>query len=145
MTTRDKMLWTIAAIALVGCFLTARGGIVNVHVVERQPEVHNIHVIVPGILVTMTLHLVPARCFHNSSSDLQQWLPVVRAVSDSLSKMPDTVLVEVTDPQEHVLVRKSGGSLITDVNDANENVHVSVPVRMLRDTAEIVAAKQTRN
>jgi len=142
MTTREKVLWTIAGIALVGCFLTARGGIVNVHVVQRQPEVHNIHVIVPGILVTLTLHMVPSRCFRDSGSDLRQWLPVVRATSDSFAKMPDTVLVEVTDPRERVVVRKSGGSLVTDVNDADENVHVSVPVRTLRDTAEILASKQ---
>lgn len=143
MTTRDKVLWAVAGIALVGCLLTARSGVVNVHVVERQPEVHNIHVIVPGILVTTTLHFIPARCFHDSGSDVRQWLPVVRAAADSFAKMPDTVLVEVTDPQEHVVVRKSGGSLITDVNDQDENVHVSVPVRTLRATAEILAAKQT--
>jgi hypothetical protein len=40
-------------------------------------------------------------------------------------------LVEVTSPHEKVSIVKRGDSLIIDVDDANETVHISVPLKVV--------------
>jgi hypothetical protein len=55
-------------------------------------------------------------------------LPIIDAAIPALNDAPDGVLVEVKDPGEHVLITKHGGSIVVDVNDTDETVHVSVPL-----------------
>jgi hypothetical protein len=40
-------------------------------------------------------------------------------------------LVEVTSPHENVSIVKRGDSLVIDVDEANESVHVSVPLKLV--------------
>jgi hypothetical protein len=59
---------------------------------------------------------------------MREALPIIDAAIPALNDTPDGVLVEVRDPGEHVVVTKRGGSIIVDVNDPDETVHVSVPL-----------------
>ena len=49
------------------------------------------------------------------------------------------MLVEVSDPGEHVLITKSGGSIVIDVNDPGDEVHVSVPLRAAQSSIHQIA------
>jgi hypothetical protein len=46
----------------------------------------------------------------------------------------------VKKPGQRVEVEKSGGSIIVDVDDASETVHVSAPIRAISSTVDQLAA-----
>jgi hypothetical protein len=50
------------------------------------------------------------------------------------------VLVDVQEPGEQIEVAKSGSSIVVDVNDEGETVHISTPVRAISSTVEQLAA-----
>jgi hypothetical protein len=85
-------------------------------------------VFVPAALVPAALHFVPRHHFADSSHDMREALPIIDAAIPALKDTPDGVLVEVRDPGEHVVVTKRGGSIVVDVNDPDETVHVSLPL-----------------
>ena len=49
--------------------------------------------------------------------------------------------VEVDQAGQHVRVSESGGSVIVDVDDPNETVHVSAPLRAIGSTLEELGNK----
>jgi hypothetical protein len=59
---------------------------------------------------------------------MREALPIIDAAIPALNDSPDGILVEVKNPGEHVVVTKRGGSIVVDVNDPDETVHVSVPL-----------------
>jgi hypothetical protein len=63
----------------------------------------------------------------------------IRAALDGLRDSDDVVLVEVNEPGQHVEVVKSGGSIVVDVDDAGETVHVSAPIRAISSTVDQLA------
>jgi hypothetical protein len=114
---------------LVGGAALSSEGFIQVKVHEKQPDGKNISLIVPAALVPMTLKFVPRSRLAEASANLREYMPVIDAAIPALEDCPDGVLVEVVDPGEHVLVTKIGGSIVVDVNDAEDTVHVSVPLR----------------
>jgi hypothetical protein len=114
--------------ALVGGAALCSEGFIYVNVQEKDPSGTHLHVLVPAALVPTTLRFIPKHHFADSSKDLRTALPIIDAAIPALDECPDGLLVEVADPGEHVLVRKIGGSIIVDVNDAGDVVHVSVPL-----------------
>jgi hypothetical protein len=48
--------------------------------------------------------------------------------------------VEVNSHGQHVRVVKSGGSLVVDVKNEEESVHVSAPIRAISSAVEELAA-----
>ncbi len=72
-------------------------------------------------------------------------MPVIRAALDGLRESDDVVLVEVKEPDQHVEVEKLGGSIIVDVDDAGETVHVSAPLRAISDTVEQLADADSKS
>ena len=70
-------------------------------------------------------------------------MAITDAALPALEQCPDGVFVEVVDPGEHVVIAKSGSSIIVDVNDPDETVHVAVPLRAAESAIhEIAAANQ---
>jgi hypothetical protein len=114
--------------ALVGGAALSTEGFIYVNVQEKHPGGTHVHVFVPAALVPTALHFVPRRHFMDSSHDMREALPIIDAAIPALNDAPDGVLVEVKDPGEHVLITKHGGSIVVDVNDSDETVHVSVPL-----------------
>jgi hypothetical protein len=134
-----KIALGMAGMALAGVGILCSEGMVQVKVIEKEPEGHHINVIAPAVLCPLAAHFVPRRELAHASRQIEPWLPVVRAALDGLRDTGDVVLVEVKEPDEHVTVAKSGGSIVVDVDDSGETVHVSTPIRAISSTVEQIA------
>jgi hypothetical protein len=126
--------------ALVTGAALSSEGFINVRVDEKEADGHHIHLIVPAALVPVGLRFVPREHLVEASQNLRANMPIIDAALPALEQCPDGVLVEVTDPGEHVLVAKVGGSIVIDVNDADDVVHVSVPLRAAESAIHQIAA-----
>jgi hypothetical protein len=135
-----KVALGIAGTALAGVGLICSEGMIEVNVVEKQPEAHHVYVLAPAMLVPIGMHFVPSRHLGRASAQLQPWMPTIRAALDQLRAGEDVTLVDVKEPGEHVVVAKEGGSVVVDVTDKDETVHVSAPIRAIESTIEQVAA-----
>lgn len=125
--------------ALIAGAAASSEGFIHVKVNEKHPGGTHLNLIVPAALVPATLSFVPRRHLAHASEDLRQVLPIIDAAVPALEDCPDGVLVEVSDPGEHVLITKSGGSVVVDVNDSDDTVHVSVPLRVAQSSIHQIA------
>jgi hypothetical protein len=128
----------MGAVVVGGAMLSSEG-FIHVQVHEKQANGSNVRLIVPAAIVPMALEFVPSRHLARASAQLRPYLPIVEAAIPALEDCPDGVLVEVIDLQEHVMVAKSGGSIVVDVKDSNETVHVAVPLRAARNSIHEIA------
>jgi len=135
-----KIALGIVGTALAGVGVLCSEGMIEVKVVERQPEVHHVYVIAPAMLVPIGMHFAPQRDLSRAAAQIRPWLPTIRAALDQLRETDDVTLVEVKEPGEHVRVAKEGGSIVVDVQDEDETVHVSTPIRAISSTIEQLAA-----
>jgi hypothetical protein len=135
-----KIALGLAGTAVVGVGLLCSEGFVNVNVVEKRPQGHHVHVIAPAIIAPIAIHFAPKQNMAQASEEIRPWLPAIRAGLDQLRECDDVVFVEVKDPHEHVRVAKRGGSIVVDVDDEGETVHVSTPIRAISSTVEQLAA-----
>jgi hypothetical protein len=135
-----KIALGIVGTAVAGVGVLCSEGMIEVKVVERQPEVHHVYVIAPAMLVPIGMHFAPQRDLSHAAAQIRPWLPTIRAALDQLRESDDVTLVEVKEPGEHVRVAKEGGSIVVDVQDENETVHVSTPIRAISSTIEQLAA-----
>jgi hypothetical protein len=140
MIVLGKVALGIAGVAAAGVGLICSEGMIEVNVVERQPEAHHVYVLAPAAVVPMAVHFIPSHEFGHASAELQPWMPSIRAALDQLREVDDLTVVDVTEPGQHVVVAKKGGSVVVDVNDRDETVHVSAPLRAISSTIEQVAA-----
>lgn len=115
-------------------------GFISVRVHEKQADGTHLSLIVPAALVPATLHFVPRSHLKEASANIRPYLPIIDAAIPALEECPDGVFVEVSEPDEHVLIRKSGGSIVIDVNDHDDIVHVSVPLRAAQSSIHQIAA-----
>ena len=130
--------------ALVAGAALSSEGFIQVKVHEKQAGGTHLNLIVPAALVPASLHFVPRENLKDAAREIRPWLPVIDAAIPALEECPDGVLVEVKDPGEHVLIQKSGGSVVIDVNDHDDIVHVSVPLRAAQSSIhQIAEANQT--
>lgn len=135
-----KIALGLAGTAVVGVGLLCSEGFVNVNVVEKRPQGHHVHVIAPAIIAPIAIHFAPKQNMAQASEEIRPWLPAIRAGLDQLRECDDVVFVEVKDPHEHVRIAKRGGSIVVDVDDEGETVHVSTPIRAISSTVEQLAA-----
>ena len=135
-----KVALGLVGTAVAGVGLLCSEGFVEVNVVEKQPEAHHIFVVAPAMLAPIGMHFVPKHHLAQAAREVRPYLPVIRAALDGLRDADDVTLVEVTEPDEQVTVVKEGGSIIVDVKDKDETVHVSVPIRAMSSTIEELAA-----
>jgi hypothetical protein len=131
---------SIVGTAVVGGAMLCSEGMLHVKVHEKQADGTNISLVVPAALIPMTLRFVPDRHLAHASAQLRRYMPAIDAALPVLEDCPDGVLVEVIDPGEHVLVQKRGGSIVVDVNDAEDVVHVAVPLRAVHSAIHEIAA-----
>jgi hypothetical protein len=125
--------------AMVAGVAISSEGFITVKVHEKQKDGIHLSLIVPAALVPATLHFVPREHLREASQDLRQNMPIIDAAIPALEDTPDGVFVEVSEPGEHVLVQKSGGSIVVDVNDDNDIVHVSMPLRAAQASIHQIA------
>jgi hypothetical protein len=115
-------------------------GFIHVRVHEKGVDGKNINLIVPAAAVPVTLRFVPREHLAEASENVRPYLPIIDAAIPALEQAPDGVLVEVVDRDDHVLISKRGGSLVIDVNDREDVVHVSVPLRAAQSAVHEIAA-----
>jgi hypothetical protein len=135
-----KVALGIAGTALAGLGLICSEGMIEVNVVEKHPEAHHVYVLAPAMLVPIGTHFIPSRKLTQAAAEIKPWMPTIRAALDQLRTGEDITLVDVREPGQHVLVTKNGGSVVVDVTDDDEIVHVSTPIRAIESTIEQVAA-----
>jgi len=135
----------VMSTALIGGAALCSEGFIHVKVHEKQPGGTHLNLIVPAALVPATLTFVPRRHLVHASAQLHECLPIIDAAVPALEDAPDGVLVEVSQPGEHVLVSKSGGSVVVDVNDHGDEVHVSVPLRAAQSSIHEIAEANAEN
>ena len=140
MVLLGKIALGIAGTALAGVSLLCSEGMIQVKVIEKRPEGHHIRVIAPAPLLPIGMHFAPKDGISDASAEIQPWLPTIRAALAQSRDCDDFALVEVRDPGRQVRVAKSGGSLVVDVNDEEESVHVSAPIRAMSSAVEELAA-----
>jgi hypothetical protein len=130
--------------AVVGGAMLCSEGFMSIKVHEKQPGGTNVYVVLPAAIVPAALEFVPNHHLAKASEQVQQYMPIIDAALPALEECPDGVLVEVVDPNEHVLVTKKGGSVVVDVNDSTEVVHVAVPLRAAMSTLHEIAEANGR-
>lgn len=129
--------------ALIAGAAVSSEGFIHVKVHEKRSGGTHLNLIVPAALVPATLAFIPKRHLEKNSEQLREVLPIIDAAVPALEDSPDGVLVEVTQPGEHVMVSKSGGSVVVDVNDHDDEVHVSVPLRAAQSSIHEIAEAHT--
>jgi hypothetical protein len=135
-----KIALGIVGTAVAGVGLLCSEGMIEVKVVERAPEAHHVYVIAPAMLVPIGMHFAPGRDLSRAAAEIKPWLPTIRAALEQLRDTEDVTLVEVRQPGQHVRVTKEGGSIVVDVEDHDDTVHVSTPIRAISSTIEQLAA-----
>ena len=135
-----KMALGMAGVGLAGATALCSEGLVHVKVVEKKPQGLHIHVIAPAMLAPMAVHLAPRRDLADAAREIRLYMPVIRAALDGLRDSDDVVFVEVKEGGERVQVSKSGSSIVVDVDDVGETVHVSTPIRAISSAVEQLAA-----
>jgi len=134
-----KIVLGMAGTALAGVGVLCSEGMVQVKVIEKHPQGHHINVIAPAVLGPIAVHFVPRHNLADASRQIKPYLPTVRAALDALRDADDVVFVEVKERDQHVQVAKSGGSIVVDVDDPDETVHVSTPIRAISSVIEQLA------
>jgi hypothetical protein len=135
-----KIALGIAGVGLAGTGILCSEGIVYVKVIEKQPQGLHLHVIAPAMLAPIAVRLTPRHDLAQAAREIQPYMPAIRAALDGLRDSDDLVFVEVKEAGEHVEVAKSGGSIVVDVDDAEDTVHVSTPIRAMSSTVNQLAA-----
>jgi hypothetical protein len=131
--------------ALIAGGIVSSQGFVHVRVVEKKANGTHLRLVLPAMAVPIALRLVPSGHLEEAARNVRPWLPAINAAASGLADCPDVPLVEVTEPGQHVSVVKSGDSLVVDVNDRNDIVHVAVPLATVRSAAIIVAERGSPN
>ena len=140
-----KIVLGIAGVGLVGAGILCSEGIVYVKVIEKKPQGLHLHIIAPAMLAPIAVRFTPRRDLAKATQEIQHYMPVIRAALDGLRHSDDIVFVEVKEPGEHVKVAKSGGSIVVDVDDAGDTVHVSTPIRAMSSTINQLAAANSNS
>ena len=124
------------AAAGVGALLTGSyvysQGLIRVSVHEKRAGGEHIRLAVPGAIVPLALAFVPAREIgRRLPPEARQHLPVVEAALGELQKLPDCTLVQVDGPGEHVRIRVQDHRMVVDVDDHEDEVHITLPLSSL--------------
>lgn len=141
MTLLTKVGAGLLGAALVAGGIVCSQGFIHVRVEAKQADGPHIRLVLPAMAVPFALHFVPGRHVWESAADLRPWLPAIEAAASGLAEAPSGPLVQVSEPGQVVNVAKDGGALVIDVEDPDETVHVSMPLRTLRSAANVIAER----
>jgi hypothetical protein len=90
-----KIGLALVGTAVAGAGILCSEGMVEVKVVERQPESHHVYVIAPAMLMPIGAHFAPKEQMAQASAQVRPWLPTIRAALGGLRDCDDFTLVEV--------------------------------------------------
>lgn len=130
----------LLATAIVASTAICNEGFIHVHVREKQPGGTHLYFLVPAVLALAGMKFEPEQGLQDVAANLRPWLPAIRAATDALSRCPDVALVEVSGPKQHLRIAKSRGAIEVEVDDPEETIYVSVPLRAARSVVEGLSA-----
>lgn len=128
-----------ATVLLAGTY-TFREGLVRVDVDETHAHGSHVHVWAPAAVIPMAVHFVPRSKMEEAGERAGQYMPIVHAIAKELQKYPEAELVEVRDGNDHVHIRTHNGTLLIDVEEPGEHVHVACPLSTIDDVSRELAA-----
>lgn len=141
---RNILLGMLSIVLLTGLVAYSEGAVmVSVH--EKKPEGTRLWLPVPALMVEVGMRFVPARHLRDASARIRPWLPAIRAASTELERCPDVTLVEVESRTEHVQISKRADTLLIDVEDGEDTVHISTPLEFVETVAEEIGATREAN
>ena len=126
---------------LIGGAMLFHEGAIKVDVQEKREGGDHVFVIAPATILTWGVNLVPQDKLPRLPRQAREALPAIQAGAAELERLPDFILVDVQERDEHVKVQKIGGNLVVDVDSPRETVHVSVPLRAARKAIEDFVAR----
>ena len=125
---------------LAGSYVYSQG-LIRVSVHEKRAGGDHIRLAVPGVIVPLALAFVPAKEIgKHMPAEARQHLPMVQAALSQLQRLPDCTLVKVDGPGEHVRIRVQDHQIVVDVDDHQDEVHLTLPLGSLNS----VIAKMSR-
>jgi hypothetical protein len=128
----------LGTLLVAGAFVYDLGAI-KVSVQGKKPGGENIQLVVPAAVVPLALPFVRGEEMQEAAEKVRPWLPAIAAATEELARCPDGPLLQVTSPQEKVSIVKRGDALVIDVDEANESVHVSLPLKFVGVVAGQIA------
>ena len=129
-------LLVLAGVVLLIGFVAYSQGAVTLYVHEKGPEGKRLLLPVPALVVSEGLRLVPAEDLHDALRQAGPWLPAIQVAAAELGNAPDSLLVEVRDNGDHVVIRKRGNYLLVEVESDEDTVRVAVPLSTVRAVAQ---------
>jgi hypothetical protein len=138
---------TLTGVMVLVCMMTFYAFQTGFAVINVHDKVHGkrVFVPVPVGLMNLGLNMIPGEMLSQVNQELGPHRKIVQALATELENIPDTDFVEVQGKHERVLVSKSGGNLIIDVQTPEETVYVSVPIRSTGNIVSKLAAMSDRN
>jgi hypothetical protein len=101
--------------------------------VDVRDQGTDLHLAVPAALVHLAVILAPLSLLEDAVSEVEPFVPAIRAGWRELERAPDFVLVDVAGPRDNVRVEKRGGRIVVLVDDGGgSRVNVEVPMRTVR-------------
>lgn len=125
-------------VALAGAY-TFRQGVLRVDVDENHGKGRHLHVWLPAAAVPMAVHFVPRHQMERAGARVGEIMLLVHAIAKELQNYPEAELVEIRDGRDHVQVRMHNGSLLIDVDNPREQVHVNCPLATIDDVSRELA------
>jgi hypothetical protein len=124
-----SLLATICAVGIVAW--VDHAGMVVVRVHETCSGGSDVSIRVPAALVRAVIALSPRVCVGCATERVRDWRPLIQTVCRELKECGDFTLVESTDADESVHIAKEGTTLVVEVADDNEQVHISLPFQIV--------------
>jgi hypothetical protein len=135
---------TVGVVVTAGSMLCSEG-FVSVRVHEKRPDGTHLSLYVPAMAINGALRFVPKEHLQEASEQIWPWVPTIEAAVREMGNSPDITFVEVKSPDQHVVVATHHGSIVVDVDDEENSVHVSTPLRAIDDAVEQIAAAGPKN
>jgi hypothetical protein len=136
------------AIVATAAWSVADAGLATVHVRDKTGDGDSIWIPMPMALAAAAVHMAPDDMLEGESpedlEELQRVLPALVLALDGLETAGDFTLVEVEGPGEHVRIDKKGRSLEIRVDDAENEINLSLPIRSFARLFREVEVKARR-
>jgi len=136
-----KLALGLASTMVFATVYTFHEGVIRVDVDEHHYGGSHVHIWVPAAAVPMAMHFVPKEHLRDASNHAAEFMPLVQIAASELRRYPNTTFVDVEDGKDQVRVRTVGSKLQIDVLNAEEDVHVAVPLSTINDVAHQLASE----
>jgi hypothetical protein len=126
----------LSATLAVATAYTFHEGVIRVDVDEHRAGGSHVHFWMPATVVGFGMYVAPRHAMEKAARQTREVLPALHIGAKELRNYPDAVLVEVTEPEQHVRIATEHGRLRVDVDGNEGTVHVVMPLETIQDVTE---------